>query len=573
MDLNALVALLAQVIDRSPPEWKRAQQGLRQRLKEEVPRAVAEHHRTVVQWCQEVHAPAFGPLMRDAPTVELTFRQVPRRLGVGGKELDELDVLTEPAHMAVLGDLGAGKTTTLRRLARTVALEPSARPDDDWKFVVVVVCREERWDNVGLYDVLGRAVGIMGRLHEDLDNPHSRIRDVLGAGCLLLIDGLDEVPPRHRADLERDITQLGRHLEISKIIISCRSADYATPLPGFESAEIRPLGPNQIERFVEALLGEEEAAAFHEELVAHPAAELANRPLFLTYVATIYKRRGTIPDRPTEVYEAIVRLVIQEWDEQRGVRRVSKWAAFGVEDKRRFLADLAYELTLHDAFRFEERLLIDVYKALADRYELPKAQARMVAQELESHTGLLAQVGDYYEFSHLALQEYLAADAMVRAPASARGGWWERFPAVAALTVAMSSDPDRWLHDLTVAMPVNLDDIRPVQAFLDRLGQERPRFTRSKHLGETLVRLVSRGHVSDPAAVARLGKIRAVRDSIADALGAYTNVNVGPSTTRLSRYGPQASVPSDALAIATPVMVVLIGEERLRQVAREVAAG
>ncbi len=572
MDLTALVPLLGRVIDRSPPEWKKTQQGLRHRLKEEVARAVAEHHGTVVQWCQEVHIPAFGPLTPDAPTVELTFQQVTRRLGVGGKELDELDVLLEPSHMAVLGDLGAGKTTTLRRLARTVALESSARPDDDWKFVVVVVCRDQRWDKVGLYDVLGRAVGITGRLYEDLDNPDSRIRDVLDAGCLLLIDGLDEVAPRHRADLERDITQLGRHLQTSKIIVSCRSADYATPLPGFETAEIRPLDPNQIKRFVENLLREGEAAAFYDELVGHPAAELSNRPLFLTYLATIYKRRGTIPDRPTDVYEAIVRLVIQEWDEQRGVRRVSKWAAFGVDDKRRFLADLAYELTRQEAFRFEERLLVDVYEALADRYDLPKAQARMVARELESHTGLLAQVGDYYEFSHLALQEYLAADAMVRAPASARAGWWETFPAVAAVTVAMSSDPNRWLHDLTVPMPANLDDIRPVQAFLDRLGQESPRFTRSEHLGDTLLRLVTRGHVSDPAAVARLGKIRAVRDSIADALGTYTNLDVGTATTRVSRYAPKASVPSDALAIPTPVTVALVGEERLRQIAREVTA-
>ncbi len=572
MDVTALVPLLGQVIDRSQPEWKKAQQGLRQRLKEEVPRAVAQHHGNVVRWCQEVHTAAFGSLAPDAPTVELTFGQLPRRLGVCGKELDELDLLFEPSHMAVLGDLGAGKTTTLRRLARTVALEPSAHLDDDWRFVVVVVCREERWDTVGLYGVLGRAVGITGRLYEDLDNPDSRIRDVLNAGCLILIDGLDEVPPRHRAVLDLDITQLGRHLQMSKIIVSCRSADYATPLPGFETAEIRPLDRDQIRRFVENLLGEEQAAAFYDELVGHPAAELANRPLFLTYLATIYKRRGTIPDRPTEVYEAIVRLVIQEWDEQRGVRRVSKWAAFGVDDKRRFLADLAYELTRQEALRFEERVLIDVYEALADRYELPKAQARMVAQELESHTGLLAQAGDYYEFSHLALQEYLAADAMVRAPASVRTGWWENSPAVAAVTVAMSSDPNRWLYDLTLPMPANLDDIRPVQVFLDRLGQERPRFTRSEHLGDTLLGLVRRGHVSDPEAVARLGRIRAVRDSVADALDGYTSLDVGTAVTRASRYAAKASMPSKAFAIPTPVMVALVGEERLRQVAQEVSA-
>lgn len=196
--------------------------------------------------------------------------------------------------------------------------------------------------------------------------------------------------------------------------MTCRSADYVSPLPGFESAEIRPLVPDQVKRLVESLLNGEEAAAFFEGLAGHPAVDLANRPLFLTYLAAVYKRRGTIPDRPTDVYEAIVRLVIQEWDEQRGIRRVSKWGGFGVDDKRRFLADLAYELARQELFRFDEHVLVSIYEVLADRYELPKAQARMVAQELESHTGLLAQVGDYYEFSHLALQEYLAADVGAR---------------------------------------------------------------------------------------------------------------------------------------------------------------
>jgi hypothetical protein len=580
VDPATFAAVLAKVIDMSQPEWKRTQQGLRHRLQEEVPRAVGEHHVGVVQWCQEVHTTTFGPLLTDAPTVELAFGQVPRRLGLGGNELDELDVLVEPSHMVVLGDLGSGKTTTLRRLARAVALEPSTSPNDNWQFVVLVVCREESWDKVGLYDVVGRAVGITGRLYSELDNPQSRIRQVLEAGCLVLIDGLDEVPRRHRADLERDIVQLGRHLRTSKVIVSCRSADYAAPLPGFETAEIRPLGPDQIKKLVQGVLGDDEAPAFYAALVEHPAGELADRPLFLTYLAAIYKRRGIIPDRPAEIYEAIVRLVIQDWDEQRGVRRASKWAGFGVDEKRHFLADLAYELTRQESFRFEERQLIDIYEGLADRYDLPKAQARMVARELESHTGLLTQVGDYYQFSHLALQEYLAADALVRAPASARSKWWESFPVVAAITVAMSSDPNRWLHDLTTAMPANLGGLEPVQPFLDRLGQERPRFSRSEQLGDDLLRLAARAHaatpntfrLSDITAVTRLGSLKPVRDSVADALSLYALLDVGIATTRASKSVRYPSRPSNSLVVPTSWLNALMGEERLRQLVREMSA-
>lgn len=160
----------------------------------------------------------------------------------------------------------------------------------------------------------------------------------------------------------------------------------------------------------------------------------------------------------------------------------------------------------------------------------------------------------------------------MRAPRAAREAWWTTFPAVAAVTVAMSSDANQWLHDLIASMPANLDDIRPVQAFLDRLGQERPRFIRAKQLGSDLLRLISRGHIADPAAVSRLGSAKAVRDSIADALAGYTTLDVGPTTTRAARYEKRSQVSVEALSVPTVVMAAVVGNERLQQLARELSA-
>lgn len=570
MDGGTLISILPALIDRAQPEWKKAQQALGRRFKDEVARAIADHHGYVVSWCQEAHVTFLAAVAPDASTVDLAFRAVPRRLGVMGRELDELDVLLGPAHVAVLGDVGAGKTTTLRRLAQHVALEGPSGAEEDWNYVVVIVCREERWDEVELYDVLGRIVGVTGKLRDELDNPDSRIRHVLDIGALVIIDGLDEVPPRHRSNLERDVTQLGRHLQRGKIIVSCRSADYVAALPGFDTAEIQPLSREQIRRLVDQLLGSDDAAAFHQALAGLRAAELANRPLFLTYMAAIYRRRGTIPDRPIDLYEAITRLVIQEWDEQRGVRRSSKWAEFGIDDKRRFLADLAYELTRREIFRFDEQVLADLYGQLADRYQLPKGEARLVAKELESHTGLLTEIGGEYEFSHLSLQEYLAADAMVRGPASARSEWWSTYPAVAAMAVAMSSDANTWLRDLLTQMPINLDDPRPLAAFLDRLGQERPRFVRSEQLGRDLLALVQRARIADAESVSRLRENKPVRDSVADALSTFNSIKVGGNDTRAARYEGRSRTPQEVISIPTPVIEALVGAERLRQTALEV---
>jgi hypothetical protein len=65
-------------------------------------------------------------------------------------------------------------------LAGYVALDSKTGPKDDWTFVVVVVCRDEHWDATDLYHVIGKAVGVAGKLFTDLDDPESRIRHVLG---------------------------------------------------------------------------------------------------------------------------------------------------------------------------------------------------------------------------------------------------------------------------------------------------------------------------------------------------------------------------------------------------------
>ena len=289
----------------------------------------------------------------------------------------------------------------------------------------------------------------------------------------------------------------------------------------------------------------------------------------MIYLAALYKRRGTLPDRPSSLYEGIVRLAIQDWDEQRGVLRASKWAGFGVDEKRRFLADLALELTRRELVRFENRTLVDIYQVLADRYGLPRGEADRVARELEAHTGLIVQTGESYEFAHLGLQEYLAAEAMVRGPAKARATWWATSPGVAAVTVALSSDPNSMLHEFVEALPANIDNSSPLAVFLDRLGQERPSFVPDAQLGHDLLYLCVRAHVTTDVPVCRLGEMKAVRDSIAAALTSNAGLDVTPGTTRMAGAAAHSPRTRPPLRLPTPVVAGLVGAERLHQIVIE----
>ncbi len=209
-----------------------------------------------------------------------------------------------------------------------------------------------------------------------------------------------------------------------------------------------------------------------------------------------------------------------------------------------------------------------MYISLAERYGLPKNEARTVARELESHTGLLVQSGELYEFSHLSLQEFLAADAMVRGASSDHDKWWLTHPEVAAVAVAMSSNANRWFEELMGRLPPkDLDDVRGIHSFLYRLARERPRFVRSQAFGLTMLRMLFRAHIADPDVVAGLRNIKAIRDSVADALGQFT-VRASGDSTRLVRYRDGSTTPSEAIAVSSAVLAALVGDERLRQATR-----
>jgi hypothetical protein len=575
MEVTALAGLLRPLIDHSQPEWKKNQAALARRFGDETSRAFAEEHVYASNWSSEIHGIQIATSGDESASVDLALRSIPRRVGIAGEDLNELDVLCARGHVAVLGDPGAGKTTTLRRLVDHVAHLPGAQGEDDFKCVIVVVCREVKWKDEGLYDVLGRKTGIAGRLAGELDNLRSRIRAALDLGALLVIDGLDEVPRRYRADLERDLTDLGRYLGRSKVVVSCRSGDYVVPLAGFDEAEIQPLNDDQIRRVVDLILGPDDARTFYDAIHSpgSTAWQLADRPLFLIQMLQIFQRRGAIPDRPTYLYQSLTRLIVQDWDEQRRVRRTSKYDEFGVDDKQRFLADLAYELITRDLLRFDEADLADAYAQLADRYGLPRSEARKVARELEAHTGLLVQSGESFEFSHLSLQEFLAAESMVRGTEDAHTQWWSAYPEVAAVATALAQDANSWLAQLARQIPPGLTSTNPISSFLRRLGQERPRFVRSAALGGDLIGILYRARIQDPESVRGLGTMRPIRGSIADALSSFDSISRKATETRLARYDGRSQAAREVAVVATPVLAALLSADEFDRIVREAQGG
>jgi hypothetical protein len=383
------------------------------------------------------------------------------------------------------------------------------------------------------------------------------VTELLDAGpAVVLIDGLDEVGAETQRRLESEIQDLADHSSGASFVVSCRSG--ALPhIEGFSLVELIPLDDKAIHTVAQKWLGSD-AGRFLAELKNSPIADLASRPLFLAHLLTVFRNGGSyIPDQPSALYRRIVRLMLQDWDEEQRVVRHSRYAAFHVEEKMEFLSALAFELLIESkAVTFSTQLLEESYREIAPRFGLPANEAGQVASELETHTGVIVESGRGYEFSHLSLQEYLVAYHLVRQPFSAAiERYFNEYPAPVAVAVALSSDPSRFLvgiveyagYGLWGSPGRNRELTASVNQFVSRLVDERPRFAERSDLGYALIKLMSRFEGRDATPFVQLVMNPELRRSFVAALTHYM-IEPGPFDDVRLVWHSAALRPKSAMA-------------------------
>lgn len=446
----------------------------------------------------------------DHDTVDL-FLSLPRKF-VGRrlqKQMKELVLLQRSANHVLLGAPGSGKTTTLKRLARHLLNEGPISPRDGSQYPVLVRLRTISGEQ-GLLDALGDVFGLTDQSSWLRKEKEPRVRNLErqarmiafvadGTGALLLLDGLDEVDGALRPSVEDEITLLAESCAESKIIVTCRSGDYNAQLSRFDVLELAPLEAGQIELIVKRWTND--ASRFLNTVRSQPFLDLTTRPLFLCQLLTIFNQTGSIPDQPTDVVERVVRLALEEWDERHKKQpRRSRYATFDSSRKRDFLANVAFWFTyVNPKEQLTTSALEAAYGEIHERFGLPSGDAKLVAHELETHTGIFVEVGTVFEFSHLSLQEFLTASYLVRQPLSkAFIRYLTAKPAPLAVAAALSTRPEIWLSQLLLSDPaLRVVSIEIWRSFFARLLQERPALVKSASLGFACIAFAMLGPCKD----------------------------------------------------------------------------
>jgi hypothetical protein len=481
----------------------------------DVEQALFEHIREVKNWSGEV---TFKDLKAAKNIndiyVDLDFYVFPRRNRFDNSEAIEkvpLNKLFEiaPSHVAILGQPGAGKTTSMKHFCRSVMLDENF-DETSFKYPLLLKLREinslpRKSGSKSLlieyfFSVFGLIIADNEKLSPEVLH---QLKERIVVDCLnriptlVIIEGFDELIFQKDRDIVlNELSKLATKVDNSRIVVTSRTADYFYSFENISCYELCPLSDEQIVTFANKWLGDDVTATdFLLAIKKSPFHDTTIRPLTIAHLCAIYERVGKIPDKPKTIYRKIISLLLEEWDEQRNLKRLSKYASFEVDRKLEFLSSIAFHLTVAThATSFSKAELQIIYKKINDDFDLHKEEEQNVVKEIESHTGLFIESSNQsYEFAHKLLQEYLTADYIVKLPSiPLRKNLIEKLSNEMAIAVAISSKPSEYFCEFVMGIMQFKISFRFIRSFVNRLLIEKPEFNKSPKVGLVAMCLYSR---------------------------------------------------------------------------------
>jgi formylglycine-generating enzyme required for sulfatase activity len=376
------------------------------------------------------------------------------------------EALNAHRHLVVLGDPGSGKTTLLRYLALLYArdlAEGSALVreklslDERWHLPILLSLRElgdhlsRHADEARHTDEARHADGGGNESHDLLLDvvfsslkskylalpPDFFDRPLTEGQAVILLDGLNEVAdPGVRQRVSQLVEAFTRAYPGCRYVVTSRMAGYTSPVGLEEYATITlcDFTMADVERFLSnwhwlvavGQMGMSASASANavrqtEQLLDAIRAnervrELAITPLLLAIMSKVHREGVKLPDCRAKLYAEVVDVLLGQWEaknEEPGVESQPLDAG----DKQLMLQSVA--LRMHQEQRTEitatdlRRCLTDMFFEMMGNRQQAEGAANRLLQAIEAHTGPLVVQGEgVYAFSHLTLQEYLAALAV-----------------------------------------------------------------------------------------------------------------------------------------------------------------
>ncbi|MGC5365162.1 NACHT domain-containing protein [Streptomyces sp. DT24] len=341
-------------------------------------------------------------------------------------------LLADRPRVLLRGDAGAGKTTLVWWLAAHASagtLGPRlAALNGLVPFVVPLRTLRARGEAFPTPARLPSAA----RLVID-DAPDGWAGRVLESGRgLLLVDGLDEVPPDDREEAHDWLSRLLERYPETRCVATVRplavEPDWLLS-QGFEELRLLPMRDDDVRAFVAAwhraarLDGDahEDLAELERDLAQQLArnttlSDLARTPLLCAVICALHRRRqGFLPETRWQLYDSALAMLLGNRDKRRRIKN-PEGVSVTVEEQAQLLQRIAVWLVREGQTEFSrDQALRRIDRALSgmERIQQQGPPEKILTHLLNRSGLLLERADDTYQFAHRTFQDFLAAKEFV----------------------------------------------------------------------------------------------------------------------------------------------------------------
>ena len=333
-------------------------------------------------------------------------------------------IATNKQYLMVLGGPGVGKSTFLRK----VGLEALKGEDGNFEHQCIPVFLElKRFtkDSIDIEAWITEEFKICSHPY-----PEQWATSKLKSGeLLILFDGLDEVPDPNLNNVINKIRDFVHQYSQNRFIVSCRTEAYTGGFADFTVVEIADFDDSQIQDYI----NKQFASASNRKMKTaqrcwqtlntsdHQATKaLAQNPLSLALLCTIYEDTQNFPSSQAILYEKIMDIFLKKWAAEKGVHRdppMSRYLAIPIV--KEILSEIAAENFKANRLVFtEDELINQIQEFYQRRTDISSGfDASGILDAIFVDPGLFVErTNGNYSFFHLTFQEYLTANYIAGDP-------------------------------------------------------------------------------------------------------------------------------------------------------------
>jgi len=320
-------------------------------------------------------------------------------------------------NVAVYGEAGAGKTTTLQMYAKKY--KDKAFDNELILYLplnrVSIRYKEEPKNLRATDDDLNKLYTAI-LLYKGVIPSKSNIKEFENyllsmSKVVFIFDALDEAV-KEISWILKGISLLKAKFECLQIIVSTRDCVNYIDDIDFIGITLLPFTEDQLEKFIVGWIKDKNKSdILIEEVRSKKLFDVAKNPLLATIICSLYENEIDVPESEADVYRKKIHLLCGQYDRYKGITRV--------ETPSDVLSDACRKIafSLHSKNRREANL--DEIKEFLTHESGGKYSKRLVNQivdELINPCNIIQKDPDtgMYGFGHLRYQEYLASEELAK---------------------------------------------------------------------------------------------------------------------------------------------------------------